>query len=160
MTSQTTTTRRRTRMAFVALSAGMALTLSGCVTAFFPPAGGSSTSTPTGEDVAENLRSFYEQQLNWTGCEKDMQCATATAPMDWDNPGDGEIELALVRTQAGGDPIGSLLVNPGGPGASGFDFVAESVDYATDERLQDNFDIVGFDPQGSGQVDSRRMPRP
>lgn len=149
MSSPTRTVRRRTRMALVALSAGLALTLSGCVTAFFPERpGGSAASTPTGEDVAENLRPFYEQELDWTSCENGMQCATATAPMDWENPEAGEIELALVRKLAGGDPIGSLLVNPGGPGASGYDFVADSVGFATDARLQDNFDIVGFDPRG------------
>lgn len=147
MTSLTVPTRRRTRAALLALSLGLALTLSGCVTAFFPGAG-SATSTPTGEDVAGDLRPFYEQQLVWKACYDKMQCATATAPMDWENPGSGEIELDLVRKQAGGDPIGSLLVNPGGPGASGFDFVVDSVDYATDARLQANFDIVGFDPRG------------
>lgn len=153
MTSQTRTIRRRTRMALIALSAGLALTLSGCVTAFFPPADqiGGSTSTPTGENVAENLRPFYEQELDWSGCENGKQCATAIAPMDWENPEAGDIELALVRQQAAGDPIGSLLVNPGGPGASGFDFVAQSVGFATDKRLQDNFDIVGFDPRGVGK---------
>jgi pimeloyl-ACP methyl ester carboxylesterase len=151
VTDPTRRIRPRTRMALVALSVGVALTLSGCVTAFFPSTdsrGGSATSTPTGEDVAENLRPFYEQQLDWAGCDDGMQCATAVAPMDWENPANGEIELHLVRKPAAGDPIGSLLINPGGPGASGFDFVADSVDFAADARLQDNFDIVGFDPRG------------
>jgi pimeloyl-ACP methyl ester carboxylesterase len=146
VTSPTATIRRRTRMALLALSVGLALTLSGCVTAFFPAP--QATSTPTGEKVAENLRPFYAQQLIWEPCNDGMQCTTATAPMDWENPEDGDIELALVRQQADGDPIGSLLVNPGGPGVSGVDFIADSVDYATDARLQKNFDIVGFDPRG------------
>ncbi|MBG6239451.1 pimeloyl-ACP methyl ester carboxylesterase [Mycetocola sp. CAN_C7] len=150
MTSTPRTIRRRPRMALLALSAGLALTLSGCVTAFFPSDQPVATSTPTQEDVAENLRPFYEQQLSWSGCGSDgFQCATATAPMDWENPEDGDIELELVRQRAsGGDAIGSLLLNPGGPGASGFDLVAQTIDFATDERLQDNFDIVGFDPRG------------
>jgi pimeloyl-ACP methyl ester carboxylesterase len=149
VTDSTRSIRRRTRMAFLALPVGLALTLSGCVTAFFPAVdGGATTSTPTGERVAENVRPFYEQQLEWESCEEGMQCTTATAPMDWENPEAGDIELALVRKSAGGDPIGSLLVNPGGPGASGFDLVADSVDFATDARLQANFDIVGFDPRG------------
>ncbi|MET4640158.1 alpha/beta hydrolase [Mycetocola sp. 2940] len=147
MTSPITPIRRRTRTVLLALSVGLALTLSGCVTAFFPGAG-SATSTPTGEDVVADLRPFYEQQLVWESCHDKMQCTTASVPMDWENPGSGEIELDLVRKQSGGDAIGSLLVNPGGPGASGFDFIADSVDYATDARLQANFDIVGFDPRG------------
>jgi pimeloyl-ACP methyl ester carboxylesterase len=78
-----------------------------------------------------------------------MQCTTATAPMDWAEPARESIELALIRQPATtADRIGSLLVNPGGPGGSGYDFIADSVDYATDERLQSRFDIVGFDPRG------------
>jgi pimeloyl-ACP methyl ester carboxylesterase len=149
VTEPTRSIRPRARLALLGLSVGLALTLSGCVTAFFPSAhGGSATSTPTDESVAANVRPFYQQQLTWEGCEDGMQCATAIAPMDWDTPEAGDIELALVRKQSGGDPIGSLLVNPGGPGASGFDFIADSVDYAADARLQENFDIVGFDPRG------------
>ncbi|WP_411721178.1 alpha/beta fold hydrolase, partial [Mycetocola sp.] len=145
-TSPTATIRRHTRMALLALSVGLALTVSGCVTAFFPTP--EATSTPTGEDVAADVGAFYEQQLVWEPCNDGMQCTTATAPMNWEDPEAGEIELALIRKPAGGDPVGSLLVNPGGPGASGFDFIADSIDYATDARLQANFDIVGFDPRG------------
>ncbi|RLP73367.1 alpha/beta hydrolase [Mycetocola manganoxydans] len=137
-------------MALIALGATLALTLSGCVTAFFPeqPV---ATSVPTKENVAANLRPFYEQQLVWEKCNDDLQCTTAAAPMDWENPEDGEIELALVRQPATGTAIGSLLLNPGGPGGSGFDFVADSVDFATDERLQASYDVVGFDPRGVGR---------
>ncbi len=55
------------------------------------------------------------------------------------------------RQPALGEKIGSLLVNPGGPGGSGYSFVKDSVDYATDERLQERFDVVGFDPRGVGR---------
>ena len=79
-----------------------------------------------------------------------MQCTTADAPMNWDDPGAGDIELALVRQPATGQRLGSLLINPGGPGGSGYDFVHDSIDYATSERLQQSFDIVGFDPRGVG----------
>ena len=44
---------------------------------------GPVVSTPTGEDVPEELRPFYEQVLEWSDCGNDMQCATATAPLDW-----------------------------------------------------------------------------
>jgi pimeloyl-ACP methyl ester carboxylesterase len=78
-----------------------------------------------------------------------MQCGTATAPLDWKDPGAGRIELALVRQPAtSGTALGSLLVNPGGPGASGYDLVKDSINYATDSRLQAAYDIVGFDPRG------------
>jgi pimeloyl-ACP methyl ester carboxylesterase len=108
-------------------------------------------STPTGEKVAEELRPFYEQVLEWSSCADGMQCATATAPLDWSEPEAGEIELALVRQTARGEKVGSLLVNPGGPGGSGYDFIAESIDYAVGEPLEERFDIVGFDPRGVGR---------
>jgi pimeloyl-ACP methyl ester carboxylesterase len=80
-----------------------------------------------------------------------MQCTTAKAPLDWTNPSAGEIRLALIRHLATGTRLGSLLINPGGPGASGYDFIRDSVDYAADKTLQASYDIVGFDPRGVGR---------
>lgn len=134
--------------ALVAIAAGASLALSGCVSWFLPPTA-SSTSTPTGEQVAADLAPFYGQVLHWKSCGNSMQCATAKAPMDWTNPAAASIDLALVRQPAtSGHSMGSLLVNPGGPGGSGYDFILNSVDYATDKKLQANYDIVGFDPRG------------
>ncbi|MEQ1738008.1 MAG: alpha/beta hydrolase, partial [Rhodoglobus sp.] len=139
---------RHPRFAAVALLLAVAVALSGGVSWFLPPTA-NSTSTPTGEEVAAELAPYYHQVLEWSSCGGGMQCATATAPMDWADPGAGDIELALVRRPAtSSDRIGSLLVNPGGPGGSGYDFIKDSVDYATDARLQASFDIVGFDPRG------------
>ncbi len=128
----------------------LALTLTGCVTWLIPPKS-VQTSTPSPEKVATDLQPFYSQTLTWSNCDSGKQCATAKAPLDWQHPAAGEIELALIRQQAKGDRQGSLLVNPGGPGASGYDFVKDSVDYATDKTLQDSFDVVGFDPRGVGR---------
>lgn len=135
----------------VALSAALTVSLSGCVSWFLPPTA-DRTSTPTDERVAGDLEPFYRQVLSWSPCESGMQCATAVAPLDWSDPGGDRIELALVRQPAtSSNRLGSLLVNPGGPGGSGYDFIADSVDYATDERLQAAYDIVGFDPRGVGR---------
>ncbi|TBN55407.1 alpha/beta hydrolase [Glaciihabitans arcticus] len=114
--------------------------------------GGGGTSTPTGEDVAAELEPFYSQVLEWSSCAEGMQCATAKAPLDWADPSRDDIDLALVRQLAtGGNAKGSLLINPGGPGASGVSIVRDSVDFVTTERLQAEFDIVGFDPRGVGE---------
>src|SRR5262249_45891389 len=62
--------------------------------------------------------------LAWIGCGTPYQCATLRVPLDYANANSRTIDLALVRAPAR-DPsrrIGSLLVNPGGPGASGVDF--------------------------------------
>ena len=133
----------------MAIASVLALTLTGCVT-WFLPSHPSQISTPVHENVSAALKPFYSQTLTWKSCASGKECATAKAPLDWANPGTGQIDLALIRQAAKGTKQGSLLVNPGGPGGSGYDFVKDSVDYATDATLQDHFDIVGFDPRGVG----------
>ena len=145
----TRTRRRAPLIAAIAAAATLTLVLSAC-SGFLQPAG-PSTSVPTEESVAGDLEPFYSQVLEWENCASGMQCSTATAPLNWNNPDQGEIDLALIRQVATGDRIGSLLVNPGGPGASGYDLVANSVDFATDEKVQAGFDVVGFDPRGVGR---------
>ncbi|NKF32544.1 alpha/beta hydrolase, partial [Pseudomonas sp. BGM005] len=71
--------------------------------------------------------------------------------LDWENPGDGEITLSVVRHQATSEAQGSLLTNPGGPGASGVELIRDSLDFAVGADLIENFDVIGFDPRGVGQ---------
>jgi pimeloyl-ACP methyl ester carboxylesterase len=136
----------------LALAAALAVTtlLTGCLQWFVPPRV-QSTSAPTLEDVAPDLEEYYHQVLVWESCGGGMQCTEARVPMDWANPADADIRLALVRHPATGARLGSLLVNPGGPGGSGYSFVYDSVDFATSSRLQSSYDIVGFDPRGVGR---------
>ena len=101
--------------------------------------------------VPAEYQRFYAQQLEWTSCHDGMQCATAIAPLDWEEPAGKTIELALIRHEAtSSDKLGSLFVNPGGPGASGVNFVADSLDYAVSGDVQKNYDVIGFDPRGVG----------
>jgi pimeloyl-ACP methyl ester carboxylesterase len=141
--------RVATRWSLLAAVTVVALSLSGCV-GLFLPSQTRATSTPVAADVAADLQPFYQQKLVWTSCAKDMQCTTAKAPLDWNNPSAGEIKLALIRHVATGTRLGSLLVNPGGPGSSGYDFIRDSLDFAVDKKLQASYDIVGFDPRGVG----------
>ncbi|QTX05410.1 alpha/beta hydrolase [Agromyces archimandritae] len=136
---------RRRMLAGAAIAVAGVLGLAGCVPSFFSEP--ERTSTPTDEKVDAELQPFYSQRLEWEDCGE-LSCATATAPLDWDDPAAGEIELALVRASATGEKIGSLLVNPGGPGGSGYDLVADSLDFAVGQPLQKRFDVVGFDPRG------------
>ncbi len=141
---------RRT-LGVVAVAAAAAIGLSGCVS-FFVPEEPSKTSVPTDESVSPELKAFYKQVLQWENCGDGFQCATATAPLDWSDPGRESIKLALIRSVAkSSDRIGSLLVNPGGPGGSGYDFIHDSLHYAVSGNLIDRFDIVGFDPRGVGR---------
>ncbi|GAB3605322.1 alpha/beta hydrolase [Conyzicola nivalis] len=135
---------RARRIAAVAAGLAVALTLAACSA---PAVRTESTPVPT--EVSAELEPFYTQVLTWTECEDGMQCATATAPLDWTDPARDSIDLALVRNPAeAAEPLGSVLVNPGGPGGSGYDFIADSLDYAVSPTLREKFDIVGFDPRG------------
>ena len=147
--STSRTSRRRRRIALIAAALAVVLPLSGCTTWFQPPA---TASKPTGETVKAGFEEFYGQTLAWTSCGEKLECAKASAPLNWDDPSGETIELALARQSAtSGTAIGSLLVNPGGPGGSGYDLVHDSVDFATSARLQAKYDVVGFDPRGVGR---------
>ena len=142
---RSSTARPLRRGGLVAMVAAAALLLSGCSSWFLPPR---ATSAPTNETVAADLAPYYHQVLIWTACDGGFQCTTAKAPLDWSNPAGASIKLALIRKVATGHRLGSLLVNPGGPGGSGYDFVRDSLNYAVDAKLQSSYDIVGFDPRG------------
>jgi pimeloyl-ACP methyl ester carboxylesterase len=79
------------------------------------------------------------------------QCGELTVPVDYsDTDPDGAVaQLALIRFPATGQKIGSLVVNPGGPGASGVD-AAASIVGSLPPQVRQRFDLVGFDPRGVG----------
>ncbi|GGD83544.1 alpha/beta hydrolase [Microbacterium murale] len=156
------TTRQTSRVRrIVAITAGLAaasMMLSGCLYSLIPEGAEprpSTTNEPDTEGVAAELLPFYEQTLEWTECDggaaAGFDCAYVTAPLDWENPSDGAtMELSIVRHQATGTPMGSLLTNPGGPGGSGRGFILDSLDYAVGADLIENYDVIGFDPRGVG----------
>ena len=103
------------------------------------------------ENVAQNLESFYSQDLVWQDCKDDkkFQCAEIFVPVDYLNPEKASLTLALKKLAASDqkNKVGSLLINPGGPGGSGTDYVTYAED-AFGKRLMQSFDIIGFDPRG------------
>ncbi|MDR6867632.1 pimeloyl-ACP methyl ester carboxylesterase [Microbacterium resistens] len=150
------TSRRIRRIATVVAGLAVAsVTLSGCLYAMIPSGSPASqpqrTTAPDTSGVSAELMPFYSQELSWSDCGAAMQCTDVRAPLDWGNPSAGELSLAVVRHLAPGDPKGSLLLNPGGPGASGAGFVQDSLDFAVGPDLIDQYDIVGFDPRGVGR---------
>lgn len=146
------TSRLRRAAAVIAGLAAASVALSGCLYAMIPEQSSrpSTTSAPDTEGVAEDLLPFYSQELTWTECGVGFDCTDVTAPLDWEDPGKGEITLSVVRHRAEGTPVGSLLTNPGGPGASGVDLILNSLDFAVGADLIENFDVIGFDPRGVG----------
>jgi pimeloyl-ACP methyl ester carboxylesterase len=90
-------------------------------------------------------------QIAWTSCNTGFQCGTLQVPLDYSHPDAGTIGIALIRKPAldQANRIGSVLTNPGGPGASGIQFLlGEAPSMA---NLNQRFDLIGFDPRGVGQ---------
>ncbi|WP_309065393.1 alpha/beta hydrolase [Microbacterium sp.] len=143
--------RLRRLTAVVAGLAVAAVALSGCLYAQIPEIKPSVTREPDTSGVPADLLPYYSQELVWDECGAGFDCTDVTAPLDWENPSAGEISLAVVRHQATREYTGSLLINPGGPGASGFDFVADSLGFAVGADLVEQFDVIGFDPRGVGR---------
>ncbi len=93
------------------------------------------------------------QTLTWTPCndrELVLDCTDVTVPVDWSRPRGATISLRVHRHRASGTSRGSLLLNPGGPGAPGKPFL----EYAArrfSKPVIDGFDLVSFDPRGVGE---------
>ncbi|MEZ0165524.1 alpha/beta hydrolase [Kineococcus sp. LSe6-4] len=104
------------------------------------------------------LAAFYGQRLQWADCSGGFECTRLTVPVDYDQPAGPTTTLAVVRlrTQATGeDRLGSLVLNPGGPGASGVEY-ARAAQNVVSPDVRDHFDVVGFDPRGVGSSDPLR----
>ncbi|NBV74201.1 MAG: alpha/beta fold hydrolase, partial [Actinobacteria bacterium] len=89
--------------------------------------------------------------IDWEAWDTQIETAMVSAPIDYDDPDGEQLELFVARRLAD-DPehrIGSLLINPGGPGFGGSDF-AFYADQIFDTQLLQCFDIVGWDPRGTG----------
>ena len=91
--------------------------------------------------------------VRWRNCGKRFDCAQVAVPLDHAQPKGEQIELALIRLPAPkkAKRIGSLVVNPGGPGGSGVDFVRFGAVDTVPAEVRAKFDIVGFDPRGVGK---------
>ncbi len=105
-------------------------------------------------DLAPSLEVFYGQQVTWRNCG-DAECATVKVPMDYANPDGRTIDLAVTRVRSTGTAIGSLFVNPGGPGGSAVDY-AKAASQIVSPSVLDAYDIVGVDPRGVAKSDPMR----
>ncbi|KAI8816137.1 Alpha/Beta hydrolase protein [Fimicolochytrium jonesii] len=89
--------------------------------------------------------------VNWKPCQEKFYCGKLRVPLDHKDPEGEQITLALIKLPASNKPsLGSLFVNPGGPGGSGVEFVQRAGDDL--HKIYDGrYDLVGFDPRGIGQ---------
>ncbi|MGU3502885.1 alpha/beta hydrolase [Mycobacterium sp. C31M] len=101
----------------------------------------------------------FGQPVVWGSCAQFLgerpvistaQCGTVPVPVDWTSPGGAQAQLAVIRIPASGQRIGNLMVNPGGPGASAVDTVADMGTALAETEIGRRFDLVGFDPRGIG----------
>ena len=90
--------------------------------------------------------------LHWRDCGNGFECTTAQVPLDYDQPQGRSIQLALVRLPASDRQhrIGSLFINPGGPGTSAVQIVRDLGRTVYSPSVRARFDIVGMDPRGIG----------
>jgi len=129
-----------------------ALAPAGAVT---KPTALTSTSDRTSTTEARRVDRVPTPKLAWYDCyDTGAQCATVRLPLDYDQPNGAKTEVALLRRPAvdKAHRIGSLFLNPGGPGGSGVQ-IALAAPYFLSPGLLDRFDIVGFDPRGTNYSD-------
>lgn len=107
---------------------------------------GLTSCTPA--EAYGSLEEFYAQPLVTRSCASDFECASISAPIDWNDPAKGSIKLAVTFKDVS-NASDFLFVNPGGPGASGVEFVQQNYDTLGTEALRENYKIVGFDPRGT-----------
>ncbi|MCE7080099.1 alpha/beta hydrolase [Streptomyces sp. ST2-7A] len=156
----------RTSRAATAVLTAAALLLTGCTGA--PDAGpDDSLGAPAGhtgdigetpdalEDVPEDLLPYYEQEITWRDCgASGYQCATLNAPLNYEAVDPAEdVQLALSRARAVGpaeERLGSLLLNPGGPGSSAVDFLQNHAGTGFPAEIRARYDLVAVDPRGTG----------
>jgi len=89
--------------------------------------------------------------LTWRGCGSGFQCASLSVPVDPSAP-EPVLDLAVVRARAR-EPdarIGTLVVNPGGPGVPAVQYL-RGVASTLPRSVRDRFDLVAFDPRGVGE---------
>ncbi|MDN3296150.1 alpha/beta hydrolase [Streptomyces ficellus] len=137
---------RLLRTSAVALAA-FGLLLAGCTDgSTAPPASASATTAST-----EDLKAYYGQRLAWRACgAPEFECATMRAPLDYAKPRGAQVKLAVSRIKATGPGkrIGSLLVNPGGPGGSAIGYLQGYAGVGYPAPVRARYDMVAIDPRG------------
>lgn len=137
----------------------------GLISASLSTACAESPGQPPQEPSPSNER-FYEQELSFGSCagygttsiEKQVyvapfECARLLVPLNYADPDGETMKVAVIRRPAQGAPdqrIGSLVLNPGGPGGSGMSQAVLASASLADTPTVQRFDIVGFDPRGVG----------
>ena len=145
----------------IAMAIGLAFAASACSSGGekVGPSSSSATTTASSTSLAPSTDStttstaapVLSSTIEWTECGQ-LECGVVEVPIDYGDPDGATISIAvnMLRAADTDRSRGALVVNPGGPGASGVDFVEAFALGGYPTELTDNFDIVGFDPRGVG----------
>ncbi|ADB74642.1 alpha/beta hydrolase [Geodermatophilus obscurus] len=150
----------RVSRGLVAAATGLLVAVSGCTSS---DDGAAESTAPASSAPAEPEAA----EIAWTDCDPDLsqlvtglpgserdlafECGRTEVPISYDEPQGATLPLFLVRARLAGqtDRIGSLVINPGGPGGSGADAALGQALTLPEDVLR-RFDVVGFDPRGVG----------
>jgi pimeloyl-ACP methyl ester carboxylesterase len=132
----------------LAIAATLALTVAAC--------GNSSSSSDTSINPLNTTTDFIVNPIVWTACDgstnPEVECGNIEVPFDYADPEQGSFVLYVKKHNAASpaDRIGSMMVNPGGPGFGGSS-LADDAQYYFSQDLIDHFDIIAWDPRGTGE---------
>jgi pimeloyl-ACP methyl ester carboxylesterase len=132
----------------LAIAATLALTISAC--------GNSSSSSDTTANPLDTTTDFVVNPIEWKPCDgstsTQVECGNIEVPFDYADPEQGSFVLYIKKHNAASpaDRIGSMMVNPGGPGFGGSS-LADDAQYYFSQDLIDQFDIIAWDPRGTGE---------
>jgi len=122
----------------------LAVILSGCSSIY--------STEPFVEETFSALTEYEQQKLDWSSCYDYFDCTELRVPIDYEDLTVGTFRISVLRAAAKDQDnrLGSIVVNPGGPGGSGVDY-AYAADYILSPDITDVYDVVGFDPRGVAQ---------
>jgi pimeloyl-ACP methyl ester carboxylesterase len=132
------------------------LTLAATIALAVTACGNSSSSSDTTVNSLDTTTTFVVNAIEWKACEgstsTEVECGNIEVPFDYANPDQGSFVLYVKKHNASSpaDRIGSMMVNPGGPGFGGSS-LADDAQYYFSQDLIDHFDIIAWDPRGTGE---------
>jgi pimeloyl-ACP methyl ester carboxylesterase len=132
----------------LALAATLAVIVSAC--------GNSSSSSDNSANPLDTTTAFVVNPIEWKACDgstsTEVECGNIEVPFDYANPDQGSFVLYVKRHNATNpaDRVGSMMVNPGGPGFGGSS-LADDAQYYFSQDIIDHFDIIAWDPRGTGE---------
>jgi pimeloyl-ACP methyl ester carboxylesterase len=119
--------------------------------------GGTSASSDTTVNSLDTTTTFVVNAIEWKACDGNtsaqVECGNIEVPFDYADPEQGSFVLNIRKHNAASpaDRIGSMMVNPGGPGFGG-SALADDAQYYFSQDLIDHFDIIAWDPRGTGET--------